>query len=215
VFVFSKKSGIIFKEVRHLRIIITGFKPFMSHDVNPTEEIISILPGQIYGNEIIRLLLPVEFDNSFDVLKEAIIKYKPNVVIALGLAGNRKAISLERVAINVDHSTAPDNIGNTPNHKTIIKSGMNAYFSTLPLDDIVLKLKQKNINVEISNTAGTYVCNNLFYHLMNYIEENNLNIKAGFVHVPLMDEQLKSKGNFSMPLSTMVEGVIDLIKECI
>jgi len=201
--------------VRHLRIIITGFKPFMSHDVNPTEEIISILPGQIYGNEIIRLLLPVEFDNSFDVLKEAIIKYKPNVVIALGLAGNRKAISLERVAINVDHSTAPDNIGNTPNHKTIIKSGMNAYFSTLPLDDIVLKLKQKNINVEISNTAGTYVCNNLFYHLMNYIEENNLNIKAGFVHVPLMDEQLKSKGNFSMPLSTMVEGVIDLIKECI
>jgi len=198
-----------------LRIIITGFKPFMSHDVNPTEEIISILPGQIYGNEIIRLLLPVEFDNSFDVLKEAIIKYKPNVVIALGLAGNRKAISLERVAINVDHSTAPDNIGNTPNHKTIIKSGMNAYFSTLPLDDIVLKLKQKNINVEISNTAGTYVCNNLFYHLMNYIEENNLNIKAGFVHVPLMDEQLKSKGNFSMPLSTMVEGVIDLIKECI
>ena len=92
---------------------------------------------------------------------------------------------------------------------------MNAYFSTLPLDDIVLKLKQKNINVEISNTAGTYVCNNLFYHLMNYIEENNLNIKAGFVHVPLMDEQLKSKGNFSMPLSTMVEGVIDLIKECI
>lgn len=198
-----------------MRIIITGFKPFMSHDVNPTEEIISILPGQIYGNEIIRLLLPVEFDNSFDVLKEAIIKYKPNVVIALGLAGNRKAISLERVAINVDHSTAPDNIGNTPNHKTIIKSGMNAYFSTLPLDDIVLKLKQKNINVEISNTAGTYVCNNLFYHLMNYIEENNLNIKAGFVHVPLMDEQLKSKGNFSMPLSTMVEGVIDLIKECI
>ena len=72
VFFFSKKSGIIFKEVRHLRIIITGFKPFMSHDVNPTEEIISILPGQIYGNEIIRLLLPVEFDNSFDVLKEAI-----------------------------------------------------------------------------------------------------------------------------------------------
>ena len=198
-----------------MRIIITGFKPFMSHDVNPTEEIISILPGQIYGNEIIRLLLPVEFDNSFDVLKEAIIKYKPNVVIALGLAGNRKAISLERVAINVDHSTAPDNIGNTPNHKTIIKSGKNAYFSKLPLDEIVLKLKQKNINVEISNTAGTYVCNNLFYHLMNYIEENNLNIKAGFVHVPLMDEQLKSKGNFSMPLSTMVEGVIDLIKECI
>ena len=137
---------------------------------------------------------------------------QPDAIIMLGLAGGRTAISLERVALNVKDSKVPDNIGCHPIDEVIIRNGKEAYFSTLPLRTIEEKLKEKHIPVMISNTAGLYVCNNIMYHVLNYIDQSKLNIKAGFIHVPFMDESKPNNEVFSLPLDVIVEAVIDIIK---
>ena len=130
------------------------------------------------------------------------------------MAAGRKAITPERVAINIDHTMSPDNKGNIPKHKTISQTGKNAYFTKLHLDKIMTRLESKSIPVRISNTAGTYVCNNLMYHVLEYIDHNDLDVIAGFVHIPLMDDQNEKRDMFSLPLDTMLEAVIDIIKTC-
>ena len=198
-----------------MKIIVTGFEPFLNNQINPTQEIVELLPPSIHGNEVIKVLLPVEFDKSFKLLKKHIEEIQPDVIINLGLATNRKGITPERIAINVDHSEQPDNIGVSPVHKPISVDGQTAYFTKLNLDHILQRLKSKNIPVSISNSAGTFVCNNLMYHVLEFIDHNDLNTVAGFVHVPMMDKQNKDKSNFSLPLDTMLEAVIDIIKTCI
>lgn len=198
-----------------MKILITGFEAFKDYGENPTEEIIKLLPKSIYGNELIKITLPVVFDECFAILLPIIEETKPDYIINLGLAGGRKAINLERVAININDSIHSDNIGNSPTDETIIKAGGNAYFSSLPLREIIEKLKVKNIPVVISDSAGTYVCNNLMYHVLHYIEVNNLHTKAGFIHVPFMSEQLKNEDIFSLPLDILLEGIIDIVKACL
>ena len=198
-----------------MKIVITGFEPFLNNKINPTAEILELLPPSIHGNPVIKVLLPVEFDTSFEILRSILDKEEPSVIINLGLAADRKAITPERVAINVNHSIHGDNKGFTPIHQTISEQGLNAYFTRLDLDKITTRLQSKNIPVSISNSAGTYVCNNLVYHVLEYIDQNKLNAKAGFVHVPLMDKQTSGGEKFSLPLDTMLEAVIDIIKTCI
>jgi pyroglutamyl-peptidase len=196
-----------------LNIIVTGFEPFLDNDINPTLEVLELLPKSIKGNNIITVKLPVVYDQCFTVLKPYIDKYKPGVIINLGLAPRRKNISLERVALNVNSSTHGDNSGVVKIDESIILNGKNAYFSKLPLREIYNVLNKKGISVEISNTAGLYICNNIMYHVLHYIDINNLNTKAGFIHVPFMDKQVKNKLDNSLPLVTMLEGVIDAIKQ--
>ncbi len=197
-----------------MKIIITGFEPFLDSEENPTQEIIKLLPKSIYGNELIKVELPVIYDECFNILLKIIEEKKPDVIINLGLAGGRKAISIERVAININDSSSPDNKGVILQDKQIIKAGKNAYFSTLPIKQIMKNIEKKKIPVEISNSAGTYVCNNLMYHALHYIYINNLDIKAGFIHVPYMKQQVKEEVN-SLPLDVILEGVIDSIKACL
>lgn len=198
-----------------MKIIITGFEPFLDNKENPSYELLGLLPKSIYGNELIKIPLPVEYDRCFDVLKPYIEEHKPGLIINLGLAGGRKYICPERVAINISDSLNPDNCGKMPIDQTIIDGGENAYFSTLDLKQIVSNLEKKNIPVHISNSAGTYVCNNLMYHVLYYIKTNNLNIKAGFIHIPFMSEQVDLDEIQSLPLAVLLEGIIDTIKACI
>jgi len=198
-----------------LKIIITGFGSFLDNDENPTREILRLLPASIYGNEIMKIELPVVFDKSFEELLPIIKAEDPDVIINLGLAGGRKSICLERVAINVSDTMFKDNLGNSPRDKKIKTNGENAYFSTLPIRGILDRIKAKKTPVIISNSAGTYVCNNLMYHVLHYIKENKLSIKAGFIHVPYMSEQVSSKDDFSLELNTILEAIIDAIKACI
>ncbi len=195
-----------------MNIIVTGFEPFLNNDINPTLEVLELLPKSIKGNDIITVKLPVLYDQCFEVLKPYIEKYKPGIIINLGLAANRKNICLERVALNVSNSNHEDNAGIMRIDETIVINAKNAYFSKLPLRKIYNTLNKKGIPVEISNTAGLYICNNLMYHVLHYININNLDTKAGFIHVPLMEEQVKSKLDNSLPLVTILEGVIDSIK---
>jgi len=198
-----------------MKILVTGFEAFLENEENPTEEIIKLLPNSIYGNEIVKVLLPVVYDECFEILLPIINNIKPDVIINLGLAGRRKAINLERVAININDSRQKDNKGNIPLDEVIVESGENAYFSTLPIKQMMKNIQIKNIPVEISNSAGTYICNNLMYHVLHYICNNNLSIKAGFIHVPFMSEQLDNPKVSSLPLDIILEGVIDAIKTCL
>lgn len=198
-----------------MNIIVTGFEPFLDNDINPTLEVLELLPKSIKGNSIITVKLPVVYNQCFTVLKPYIDKYKPGVIINLGLAPRRKNISLERVALNINSSTHGDNTGIVKIDESILKKGKNAYFSKLPLREIYNVLNKKGIPVEISNTAGLYICNNIMYHVLHYIDINNLNTKAGFIHVPFMDKQVKNELENSLPLVTMLEGVIDAIKQTI
>lgn len=195
-----------------MNIIVTGFEPFLDNDVNPTLEVLELLPKKILGNDIITVKLPVLYDQCFEVLKTYIDKYEPGIIINLGLAAKRKNICLERVALNISDSIHEDNSGVIKIDETIIENGENAYFSTLPLRKIYDSINNKGIPVEISNTAGLYICNNLMYHVLHYINNNDLDTKAGFIHVPFMDEQVESKLNNSLPLVIILQGIIDSIK---
>lgn len=195
-----------------MNIIVTGFEPFLDNEINPTMEVIGLLPKSILGNDIITVKIPVEYDLCFDVLKPFIDKYNPGIIVNLGLAANRKNICLERIALNISSSKFGDNLGVIKTDEIILQDGLNAYFSTLPLRKTYDILKRKSIPVEISNTAGLYVCNNLMYHVLHYININSLNTKAGFIHVPFMDRQVKDDSVCSLPLVTILEGVIDTIK---
>ncbi len=195
-----------------MKILVTGFGSFLENEENPTEELLKLLPKSIRGNELIKIKLPVIYDECFDVLRKIIDDEKPDYIYMLGLAGDRTAITPERVAININDARGPDNIGRTPVDEVIVPNGKNAYFSTLPIKEIVEKLQLQHIPAYISNTAGTYVCNNIFYHTMHYIDQNDLQIKAGFIHVPFMTEQLGDSKHFSLKLYTILEGIIDAIK---
>lgn len=194
-----------------MNIVVTGFEAFHTNDANPTEEVVKLLPRSMKGHVITPILLPVEYNQSFNVLQEKIKNKEIDVIILLGLAGGRLGITPERVAINLNDASIPDNKGLLLQDKQIIENGKNAYFSTLPIKDIVSKLKEKHIDSYISNSAGLYVCNDLMYRTLHYIDSNKLDIKAGFIHVPYMTE-MDSKGKYSMPLTSILEGVIDAIK---
>ncbi len=198
--------------VSTMKVIVTGFGRFLNNENNPTKEILRLLPKSIYGNEIIPIELPVIFDECFHYLRPFIKDIEPDAIIMLGLAGGRTGINPERIAINMMDASGPDNIGNKPKDQVIVKGGKNAYFSTLPLREIETKLKQKGIPITISNSAGLYVCNNIMYHVLNYIDQKGLNIKAGFIHVPYMDENKPNDKVFSMPLDVIHEAIIDSIK---
>lgn len=196
-----------------LKILVTGFGAFSTNDINPTEEVVSLLPESIRGNKIITAILPVVFDECFEVLKPLIEKEKPDIIISLGLAAGRTALTPERVAININDSRVADNKGNMPFDESIIDGGEFALQTTLPLRRIESILKRKHLPVSISNSAGLFVCNNVMYHTLNYIKENNLDTKAGFIHIPLMSEQVKPNDTrFNMPLYDILEGIIDSIK---
>ena len=198
-----------------MKIVVTGFEPFYKNNENPSLEVVRLLPRTLKGHLIVPVELPVLYDKCFDIVKEIIDRESPDIILHLGLAQGRKFITPERVAINVDDASIEDNDGTKRQGSRIQESGKNAYFSTLPLDKIVKKIESKNIPVKISNHAGAYICNHLMYQTLHHIETNDLNIKAGFIHLPLMDEQNEGKTHFSLPLHTILEAVIDAIKACI
>ena len=192
------------------RLLLTGFEPFHKASSNPTQEIVRILETEKIPN-VITAVLPVEFGRSVRIVCRLIDEVKPDVVIALGQAEGRTDITPEKIAINLDHARIPDNAGNMPNNVEIISGGADGLFSTLPVDEIVEKLKNADIPTSISYSAGTFVCNYIFYAIQNHCKP--LHIQSGFVHVPLMDSQASEfPGLPTIPLNQMVEAVKLMIK---
>jgi pyroglutamyl-peptidase len=163
------------------RVLISGFTTFGKHTENSSEIIThSLKDCQITGVELQTCVLPVAFSSAFDRLKVEIESFKPDVVIALGLASNRTKIEIEKVAINLIDCEIPDNEGVLLQDHPIIENATSAYFSTLPIQEL------RNLNypfpVSVSHSAGAYVCNYLMYRLMEFTKHSSM--KAGFIHLP-------------------------------
>lgn len=188
-----------------MKILVTGFDPFGGERVNPAFEVIKKLSSNISGAQVIKLEVPTVFKKSVELALKTIEKEKPDFVLCIGQAGGRAAISIERVAINIDDASIPDNENNQPVDLAIDTEGMPCYFATIPIKAIAKAIRSKNTPALISNSAGTYVCNHIMYGILNYIYKNNLNIKAGFIHIPYIPEQVLNKANTpSMSLETTV-----------
>lgn len=187
-------------------ILLTGFEPFDGQSINPSEEIArEINDAKIARHRIIGALLPCVFGTAIKELKHQIKLHDPDIVICLGQAGGRAEITPERVAINIDDARIPDNAGQQPVDKPIVKDGPAAYFSTLPIKAIVQELRKHDIPAAVSQTAGTFVCNHVFYGLMHELSTHRADVRGGFIHVPFVPEQTSDKP--SLPFEKMTEAV--------
>ncbi|MGB3260144.1 pyroglutamyl-peptidase I [Paenisporosarcina sp.] len=176
-------------------LLLTGFEPFLSFTVNPTMKIVEELNGQtIEDYQIVGKTMTVDFMDSGKQLISLIEEFKPNAVISLGLAGGRSKITPERIAINVKDGEA-DNEGHKPVDEVIHTDGPAAYLSTLPIRSMVDKLNESGLPAAISNTAGTYLCNNVMYEGLHTIQTADLNIPSGFIHIPASHELAIQHGN--------------------
>jgi pyroglutamyl-peptidase len=179
-------------------VLVTGFTTFGEHEVNPSRLIVEALAQR--HSDIQTAVLPVEYRTSGELICDLIRQYQPDAVIMLGLAARRSAINLERFALNVDDASLPDNAGEIRNGQIIVEDGPAAYVSTLPLDVMRSALMARDVPTVISNHAGAYLCNHVFYVVRHYLEQTGLHIPCGFIHVPDM-------GETGLPLATMIEAI--------
>lgn len=189
-----------------MKILLTGFDPFGNESINPSIE--AVKRCHVAGVEMIKIEVPTVFYESIDVVSKAIDQHQPDVVICVGQAGGRVDITIERVAININDARIPDNKGNQPIDQKIYEDGENAYFSSLPIKQIVTDLNVAGIPASVSNSAGTFVCN----HLMYGIAHRYKNLKCGFVHVPFIPSQVTNKNAPSMSLEIIVRGLETIIE---
>ena len=191
-----------------MKILVTGFDPFGGEKVNPALEAVKSLPSVIHGAEIRWVEIPTVFYKSADVLEAEIVRYQPDVVLCIGQAGGRASLTPERVAINQDDARIPDNQGNQPIDTPIRLDGEAAYFSTLPIKAMVQAIKEDGLPATVSNTAGTFVCNHLMYQALYLADKKFPHMRAGFMHIPYMTEQVINKPNTaSMNLVDIVKGI--------
>lgn len=186
------------------KVLISGFKPFGGATLNPSELLVNVLErDQIPGVELFTVILPVEFDRSAEILLEKVKQIHPDLVIAFGQAEGRTAINPEKFAINLDDARIPDNSGDERKDVVIDKNGSDSYVTTLPIEMMVDAMKRAGYPAEISLSAGTFVCNHIFYKLQKILSGSN--IRSGFVHLPLVTEQSSEfPGKFTMELEDMV-----------
>ena len=170
-------------------VLITGFEPFGGESVNPSWEVVSGLDNAIIGGcRVVARQLPCVFGESLAVLNGAIDALSPSLVLAVGQAGGRTDITVERVAINVDDARIADNQGQQPVDVPIVVDGPAAWFSTLPIKAMVVAMRNAGIPASVSQTAGTFVCNHVMYGLLHRLSEQPA-VKGGFIHIPYLPEQ--------------------------
>ena len=184
-----------------MKIIVTGFDPFGGEKINPSIECVKALT-EIEGVELIRLELPTVFKESAKRLNEVINDVKPDAVLSVGQAGGRAGITMERIAINVDDARIPDNISQQPIDEEIQVESEAAYFSTLPIKRIVKAIREAGISAEVSNSAGTFVCNHIMYQALFAATKADKPFKAGFMHIPFIPEQTTDKPSLPLEEST-------------
>jgi pyroglutamyl-peptidase len=192
----------------HDVILVTGFDPFGGETTNPSWDICQRLPKEIAGMRVETCRVPCEFRRSIEVVAEAIQRHQPAIVLGLGQAGGRSRIGVERVAINVDDARIPDNAGAKPVDELIAANGPPAYFATLPVKAMAKAMRDAGVPAEVSNTAGTYVCNHLMYGVLHFLAASGNRARAGFIHVPYSERQVLEKRDASgMAVETMVKGI--------
>ncbi len=199
-----------------MKVLLTGFNPFGTDTVNPAEEAVKRVKDQVLGADVIKVIVPTTRFESLTVLEEAVATHQPDVVICVGQAGGRFDITPERVAINMDDYRIQDNEGNQPIDEVIYEDGETAYFSNLPIKAMVQRMKEQEISASVSNSAGTFVCNHIMYGALYLVDKKYPNMKAGFIHIPYMRNQVVDKPNMpAMELETIVKGLEAAIEACV
>lgn len=187
-------------------VLVTGFEPFGGETINPAQEIARNLHGAVIaGHRLEGALLPVVFGAAIEELQSLLRTHRPVLVICVGQAGGRAAVTPERVAINVDDARIQDNAGAQPVDRPVVRRGPAAYFSTLPIKAMVEAMRAAGLPADVSQTAGTFVCNHVFYGLMHALRRRK-GVRGGFIHVPFLPEQAKA-GQASLPLEDMTAAV--------
>ncbi|WP_169306666.1 pyroglutamyl-peptidase I [Cohnella pontilimi] len=196
-----------------MKILISGFEPFGGSTINPTEQLIrSIQRESIPGVEIRTVLLPVYFDDCVDLLVKEIENFGPDAVISCGLAGGRRDITPERIAVNLKDiapdAPYPDNKGAKPQDMPINPDGPDGLMTKLPIRKMVNRLKEQGIPASISYTAGTFICNNTMYGILDYIRRKDVPVMAGFVHFPASAEMADEHPDWpTLPQETLLQGL--------
>jgi len=187
-------------------VLLTGFEPFGGDPSNPSAEIAWQLNGAVIAeHSVIGAVLPCVFGRDILELKRLIRLHQPALIVCLGLAAGRAAITPERVAINVADARIPDNEDQKPIDEPVVRRGPAAYWTTLPIKAIVAALQARGFPAEVSQSAGTFVCNHVFYGLMHYLARARLAARAGFIHVPAVS--LPTEVRPGLPLDQMVAGI--------
>ena len=193
-----------------MKALVTGFEPFGADAINPSREAVLRLPSRLGDLTIETRIVPTVFGRAIAALEDAIAATRPDIVLCVGLAGGRAELSLERVAINVDDARIPDNDGQQPIDRPIVATGPAAYFTGLPVKAAVAALREAGLPAIVSNTAGTFVCNHIFYGLMHLVASRRLPVRGGFLHVPYLPEQAAGPGGNQVPsmaLDDIVRGI--------
>ena len=187
-------------------VLVTGFEPFGGEDINPSWMAAQALHGRaVAGHRLIGAQLPCVFGQALDALRSLLDRHRPALVICTGQAAGRSALSLERIAINVNDARIPDNATAQPVDTPVVAGAPAAYFTSLPIKAMLSGLLDEGINAEVSQTAGTFVCNHVFYGLMHELATRHKlrRTRGGFIHIPLLPAQ----GQPSMPLDDVVRGL--------
>lgn len=191
-----------------MKILVTGFDPFDHATVNPAWEAVRRLPATVKTATIVTQEIPTVFGQSAAVLHAAIVRERPDVVLSIGQAGGRAALTPERVAINLDDARIADNAGQRPQDQPIQPTGAPAYFTQLPVKEMVAAIQQAGLPAQLSTTAGTFVCNHLMYQAQYLRATEFPDLRAGFLHIPFLPEQVIHRpGTPSLALADAVRGI--------
>lgn len=189
------------------KLLITGFAPFGGETTNPSWDAVCQLPAEIGEYMLTKCLIPVVFGEAAETVMHTAKEIQPDVILCIGQAGGRSAITPELVGINLRHASIPDNDGNQPQDEPILTNGDTAYFSTLPVRKIAAAISSTGIPAQVSYSAGAYVCNDVLYTLLSHYQ--NSHTKVGFIHVPYSTAQQKTP---AMDIADIVKGLITAIE---
>lgn len=191
-----------------MKLLLTAFDPFGGERVNPAQEAVKLVSEQVGNVQITKCDVPTVFGKSVEVVADAIARHRPDAVLCIGQAGGRAGLTPERVAINLEDASIPDNAGNQPVDKAVFSDGPNAYFSTLPVKAMAAAIREAGLPAYISYTAGTFVCNHLMYGVLYTLEKQYPGVRGGFMHVPYIPQQVSGgKQAPSMPVEDIAKGI--------
>ena len=190
------------------KLLITGFDPFGGAKVNPSWLAVSQLPAQVGDFALHTLQIPTVFGKAAETVLAEAEKVHPDVILCVGQAGGREAVTPERIGVNIRDARITDNAGNQPRGEFVAKDGPAAYFATVPVEKIVQAIRDAGIPAAVSNSAGAFVCNDVLYSLLHHFAGTE--VQVGFIHVPQLPEQ----GSPSLPLEDIICGLVAAITAC-